>query len=183
VFRNTTPVQRAKAVLVLAICLIAYALAHQATNVGKTSVSLTVIPRDAQVSVNDKPTSGRNLFLKPGDYTFTAAKPGWQKYSITLKVGQQHVEVGLIPSPDSDAATNYLLNNPSVQLDRESWGGKNDDLLDAQLTAQTPFIKSLPYNDIYGPFDVSYGQSDSRKFGAFIEVSNTNSYGRRKFLE
>jgi len=176
------PTQAAKALICLIILFLAYIIFNQTPDTGKTHVALTLIPDDAQIQVDGKNTNDTSLELKPGNYTFTATKNGWGKFTIFVKVGSEPLKIGLIPSPVSEESFDYLQSNPLIQLEREKWGGLNSALIDDQITQETPFVKLLPYEDIYGPFKVDYSSSDDRELGIAINISNSTPPGRKNFL-
>jgi len=163
--------------------VIAYNIGLAISRVGETRVNLGVIPGDSRVTLNNKTVSPGTFYLRPGDYTFKATRSGWSPYEISVRLAKKPLEVGLVPDPASDEAAEYLDNNPDIQLQRESLGGRNSDLVGEQIVARFPIIKALPYEDIYGPFQVDYGLSDKRHGGIFLVVSSSTPPGRMKFLE
>lgn len=145
---------------------------------GETKVIINAVPKDSEVFMNGEAIKNGTYYLRSGKYTFTAKKSGFKDDSQKITVGTETITVGLIPSPDSDEARNYLVNNPNVQAAREAIGGQRANQKGLKLEQQTPLIKSLPYTDITGPFSIDYGPSDTRKGGTVIIISNSSPEGR-----
>lgn len=180
---NISSRKKITALVFTLLAIVVYFSVVAISRIGETRVSIVVIPDDAKVTINGSLASAGNKYLKPGDYTFTATKTGWSTDVLSIKVGTDSVEVGLVPDPNSESAAKWLKDNPDIQLQREAIGGKQAQLTGDLLTEQTPLIKALPYEDIYGPFRVDFGPSEARKNGIFIEVSSSTPPGRAKFLQ
>ena len=56
-------------------------------------------------------------------------------------VAGDETSVGLIPEPASEEAENFITNNPELQFERESIGGKNAALVGDFLETEYPVLK------------------------------------------
>lgn len=175
--------QRLYVILVLFICLIVFGIYIAIDRVGKEKVSITVIPTDSQVYLDDKKINSGEIYLTEGTYTFTAKKDGFKSDSQVIKVVKGGVSVGLLPVPDSEEAKKWLENNPTLQTQREGIAGDMAALRGRYIEDQTPLIKELPYTDINAPFSIDYGASPTRKYGVIIYISNSTPYGRQAALK
>jgi len=174
--------------LVAAVLIVIF-LFSLIANSGKTAVTVEVIPNDANLTMNGKTVKPGTLRLSPGEYTVEAAKDGFETDTYTVTVGDENLEVGLIPTPVSDEALAWLNENPEIQLRREELGGQRAAQRGLAFEAETPLLTQLPHNSIlpykgeYGPFSVDYGPSREREFGIFLLISNSSPDGRRNALE
>jgi len=170
-------------IVALFLLLIVYWTALSITRAGKTKVSIIVIPQDANVTLDNKPVSSGDLYLAPGDYTFSASKNGFKTDTHSVKVGKESLTVGLLPEPESTEAKKWLSDNSELQLQREELGGINANREGDELVEKNPILDALPYKDIYGPFNVDYGASDRQKGGILLDINGSTPPGRAKAIE
>lgn len=155
----------------------------QISRSGETKVVVHIIPEDAQVTMNGKPASGGPLYLKPGEYTFSASKNGFKTDTQKLTVGSEAQEVGLLPEPESAEAKEWLEKNPRIQQARESYGGLNANREGQEVQNQTPILEFLPVTLVEdGPFSIDYGKTTKREKGVFLEISDSSPEGREKAI-
>lgn len=152
------------------------------SRVGETRVSLDVIPKNAQVKINGVESKTGTHYLKPGTYTFSASLDGWKTDSQEIKITKP-TTVGLIPSPDSVAATELLQDQPELQLERERIGGQRAGQISQALSANNPIIDILPYTEPSGPFSIDYGLSKTDKTRVFLLISDSSPNGRVNALK
>lgn len=146
--------------------------------IGKTEVNIEVIPGDAKVLINKKEAGSGTHYLKPGEYTFSATKPGFKEYSVKLTISNETENIGLVPEPNSQEAYDWLKENPDIQQDRESIGGEMSSRVGQEVEDTTPIIKDLPYIDEYAPFAIDYGSDKSNANSSFLIISDSTPVGR-----
>lgn len=152
------------------------------TRQGETRVTITVVPNDSKIFINNQPAKPGTAYLKPGEYTLKASRSGFKDDVQTIKVGDKPVDTGLIPRPDSDSARKFLEDNPTIQAQREAIGGQRANQKGQQIESKSPIITLLPFTDIAGPFSIDYGPSPDRKDGVFLIVSDSSPEGRTNAL-
>ena len=160
-----------------------YNIVLSLTRVGEVKVIISVIPKDAQISINNKPAKPGTIYLSQGDYLFEAKKQGWKDDKLEVQIDKTSKSVGLIPEPDSDEARSLLNDDPELQLKRESLGGERAAQRGDQTRQETPIIGFLPTVEITGPFRIDYGPSQKRAGGSTILVSSIAPKGRWAALE
>ena len=156
-----------------------YSLGTMVLRGGETKVVITVIPGDATVFIDGKQSKDGTHYMKPGEYTFSAKKDGFKEDTLKVNVEDQEVEVGLIPSADSEEAEALFSQNEDLQAQREAIGAKRASKSGLSREDVTPLIALLPVTEINGPFTLDYGPSETRDNGVFIEVSDSSPGGRK----
>jgi hypothetical protein len=182
-FEGTTPKQRILFGAIVIFLLVTWQIGILISHVGKTKVSVTVIPKDARITLNHKSFSSKTAYLHPGEYTFAASKEGWKTDTQIIDVGKKKVVVNLLPAPNSSEAYNWLKNNLKTQLEREKLGGENVAMKSNEVLQKNPIIGRLPYTDLTGPFSIDYGPSPTRRNSVFLIISNSSPAGRQKALD
>ena len=169
------------AILVFFLIVI-YILFTAVSRIGKEKVSIEVIPKDATVYVDGKKIGSSDNYIKKGTYRFSAKKEGFKDDTQTITVPKGGVYIGLTPDPKSNKAIKWLQDNPKIQSQRESIGGKMADLQGYYIEKNTPVISSLPYYDSIAPFSIDYSGSKNREYGIFLTISNSVPQSRVEAL-
>jgi len=178
-----SPKQKLSFAAAVFMVLVVVILGVTISRIGKTRVSIKVIPSDAQVFIDGKQSVAGDVYLKPGTYTFSAKKKGFLEDKLVVIVDSTEESIGLIPEPNSDEARRWQKDNPALQLQREEIGGKRAALEGEYVAKNTPLIEYLPYTDVSGPFTIDFGSSKSRQYGTFLEINNSSAKGREKALQ
>ena len=166
---------------VLVILLIANFAYTSITRSGKTKVDVLVIPKNATIYVDNKKVGSKNLYLKPGEHTFLASAENFQNDSVTLQVGEDSMDVGLLPEPNED--NNYFEENPRLQQQRETIGALKASQRGDAISKESPILDNLPISDVYGPFKIDYGIVDANTYRTFLTVSDSSPQGRYRALD
>ncbi len=180
--RQLTFKQKMSLLLIFILILIIYNFILVISRVGEERVRITVVPKDAQVSLNGQPEKKRTLYLKSGDYTFSAHKDGFKEDVQKISIKGKSIEVNLIPSPDSQAAFDFLKDNPEIQQQREAIGAIRAKEKGEKLEAVNPIIALLPYSQQTPPFTIDFGASKDRENDTFLVISDSSPNGRTEAL-
>lgn len=162
---------------------IAYNVVLSITRMGEIKVAINVIPKDAKVTIDNKPSSKRTVYLSAGEYSFSASAEGWQTDTQKLKVSKTSHEVYLLPVPASKKVEDLLKNNPDIQQERETLGGKRVELQNQESLEQHPVLKDLPYSQESPPFSIDFGPSKTRPGDMVFLVSDSSPNGRQAALD
>jgi hypothetical protein len=122
-------------------------------------VIINVAPGDSTVKLNSSKVIGPGaIYLKPGRYTVTASRNGFRDdtEAVTAEKGKT-ATIYLVPEPMTQAAFQYLQNNPSAQTEREGLASQKVAATQALLQSKYPIIKYLPLTTRY--YSINYGQS------------------------
>lgn len=181
--RQTTPAQRLFIAAVVVALFITYNVVLAITRIGEIKVSVNVIPKNAEVTVNGKPSSKRTLYLSPAKYTFVASAEGWKTDTQAITVSKTVHDAYLLPSPSSQQAQNLLKNDPKLQQERETLGGERVDLQNQEALKQNPILKYLPYTQDSPPFTIDFGPSNNGNGDMLLLVSNSSPNGRQAAID
>lgn len=147
---------------------------------GKIGVELQIVPGDAQVLLDGKQLSSSKPYLKPGTYTFSASKDGFEKASRQLTISVTNHYVGLTLSPVSEDAQKWATDNQAAY---EDVGSRLADEHVATVTENNPLLDKLPYIDVMGPFSINYTFSSEGATDSTIIIRNATPNGRIKALQ
>ena len=169
-------------VSLLLFILVIFIVFTSIDRVGKEKVSIELIPNDSTVYINNKKINSGDNYIKKGTYKFSAKKEGFKDDIQTITVPSGGISIGLTPEPISNKAKKWLQDNPNIQAQRESMGGRMASLRGSYIEKNTPIISSLPYTDTSGPFSIDYSGSNNREYGTSIVISNSLPQGRLEAL-
>jgi len=130
---------------------------------GRKEVTVLVSPTDAAVTLNGTTVSSENLprttQLKPGEYTYTAERSGFETITGTYTVVEDDINTVLITlSPQTDSARQLLTSETETGALEEITG-----LRQAQVTLSDNFaaIEDLiPYTDRRFRIDAGLSKND-----------------------
>lgn len=175
--------KKAKTALVAGLILILLWLSLIISRIGEVKLTVSAIPSEAEILINQEKIKGKEVYVKPGAYTVSANYEGYEEDSVVVEVGSAPVVVELIPEPESEEARSFLDENPEIQAEREAIGGRRYAKQGQDVRERIPILNSLPVTEILGPFSIDYGLSDSRKDGVFLEISDSSPQGRVNALK
>lgn len=167
--------------LVVAVFIL-YSVVLAITRLGEVKVSIETLPRNAGVSIDGKLLRRDVVYLRPGEYTFSASAEGWANTTQTLEV-KKGTKVILLPEPRSEEVKNWLKDHPDIQLKREELGGKSFAIKSEQAVQKNPLIGLLPYSQSSPPFRIDFGLSKERKGDIFLLITDSSPNGRQAALK
>lgn len=127
---------------------------------GTAKVELIVLPVDAKVTVNDEDFSNKkSIRLKPGDYTFTVSKDGFETDTQKLKINNsdKNVEFFSTPIPVSNEALLWAEENLNSYHKLEGRAGKASAEKGRELIEKHPIVSILPIQEAV--FSIGYKTS------------------------
>lgn len=139
---------------------------------GKVKVTISVVPKDAVVTIDGKETGSRTLYLEPKKYAFSASKDGYEKYSkdIYLEENQSESTVALSLVAITDSAQTEAERNQNDYLKNEGIAGKQkrDDGL--RFREKNPIVNKLPYKTLLYTLGYRADPSDPSGMSIIIEI-------------
>jgi len=141
------------------------------TRSGKMAVEVHVAPSDATITVRSKQgmseISDGTAYLKPGDYTVTVEKSGYEKYTIeqTFDDSRNIIVASLVPV--SDEAKKWMQDHQDEYKENEKYGSRQAQQRSEVFFANNPLTTQLPYQDPY----YQIGYKNGKDGNAVITVS------------
>ncbi len=138
-------------VVAFAALMLVLALLSPSNNINNIHIKVVVSPSDSLFYVDGKQAKAGTVALKKDSkHTLKATHQYFADVSTVIDPATYDTTktVYLSPSPNSQAAVNWLLQNPEAQSQRESAAGAQAEDAQAALRKKYPFIDSLPYESI-----------------------------------
>lgn len=147
---------------------------------GEYKVTLSVMPEDAILSVDEEEILGTEVWVDQGEHTFSAKKDGFDTDYVTRTITAD-TTVTLLPSPVSDEALTWASQS-DISSKLESFGGAKANERGSYITGLNPIISLLPYVDISGPFKIDYGYHGADNTATYLIIHKTTPTGRQNAL-
>lgn len=140
---------------------------------GTVGVSMSVLPQDATVKINDKEyTNQTSIRLKPGTYTVTVSKEGFDSdtQELVVKEGEPATFISM-PAPISADARRWVTNNQRAYLELEGKAGELATQRGRELIDEYPLTKWLPLQKAI--YTIGYKQPEE---AVIITIDATEGY-------
>lgn len=109
------------------------------------TLTIEVAPTGSKIQINDKKGKVGKNKLKPGKYTVTASKEGFEKVSKTVELSKNSQDyVGIVLESNSESTKNWYENNPKDQRLAESVSSSQFDR-NSEKISNDPIISKLPF--------------------------------------
>lgn len=143
--------------------LIAWAIFDHVSHIGKVAVTITTVPYDATVAINDQKTRGGTKWLVPGTYTISSSKDGFvtRKKQVVVTTDKKQNVVSLALSPQSEAAKAWAIAHANDYSNNEPYGAMEAQANGEYFAKTHPIITSLPYEDPYYKINYEQGSDNS----------------------
>lgn len=163
------------------ICVLFFVF-YTLPRIGKIPVNVLVNPSDSDVYIDGDKNNNKTVYLRPGEHSFTAKKPGWADNTVKISVSEENSNVGLLPTPNSQEAEDELGDQNNIRV-REGIAGTAANARGLELRGVNPIINKLPYSEVAGPFKIDYGFNESDNKTAYILVTVSTPDGRVNALK
>lgn len=142
--------------LLLLGVLIAWGAMTYISRIGKIGVTISTVPSDATVFVNNAPTRGGTIWVVPGKYTIRASKEGFatSEKKVDASAAKEQNVVAMALTPQSDTAKQWASQHQDEYKNNEIYGAIEARENGAAFAAAHPITKTLPYTDPY--YQISY---------------------------
>lgn len=143
-------------------CTLGILLVLQLSKSTSNNVILEVAPSDATITMNGEKTSKGAKKLAVGNYTFTAAKSGYETTENIVKVDEntKDKKVRLILTPLSPDAVEYANNHPDEFVKLEEQAGDDTAKEGEDFKTKFPISEVLPFKNLL--FDIDYTTANTR---------------------
>lgn len=167
-------------VVIVAVVIIAIATPFLISGVNnlqdKIAIEIVAVPEDAVINLNGLRVSNGVNYIKPGEYTVTGYKDGFDRMSYSVKIVDAHQKVFVLLSASSDAAKLWTSNNLSKYYSAQAAASQQVTSDTKNLLAKNPIIAKLPYeNDL---FKIAYklDLSDASGESIIVTISAPEQY-------
>ncbi len=147
---------------------------------GTVPVAVYLIPSDSKLVIDNKTySSGKTIYLKPGQYSLETTKTGFKSDKQTLVINSnadQIINIALYP--ESVEATTWYQANQNLYKEFEGRAGKIADQTGTDFANKYPVIKFLPIQD--GIYTIGYKLDDPTKPDSGIKVTISAFQGYRE---
>ena len=148
------------------------------SRIGKVGVTISAVPRDASVTIDDKEVGNGTHWITPGTYKIAAQKEGFKQRSKTVEAStdkEQNV-VALSLTPESDVAKTWAENNADDYKANEAYGAIEARANGDYFRKKYPITDVLPYSDPY--YSIAY---ETRPDNSIVITISTPSPRYRYF--
>jgi len=159
------------------IGLLAIAAIPTVINLNHGTLSLTVIPNDSVVKIDNGGAQAGNTGLAPGNHTVSLSRDGFssQNFTVTIKSGQT-VSKDVVLTSNSAVGNDWIGSHPDQAALAEGIAGKQSKDAGAIAAANNKIIELLPY--VGADFKLDYGASrlhpnDPAAVAIYITASTT----------
>lgn len=145
------------------LLLICWAIYDQVSHIGKIAVTITTVPRDATITINDRSTRSGTHWLVPGTYTIGASKDGFvsRKKQVDVTPDKKQNVVSLALSPQSESAKAWAAAHADDYSNNGPYGAIEAQANGEYFAKQNPIVTALPYKDPYYKIDYEQGSGNS----------------------
>jgi len=119
--------------------------------IGKLAVTISAVPRNATVIVNDRQVSSGTHWLTPGNYSVKASREGFEDIKKSIEVTGEKTEnvVALSLTPKSEEAKKWADKHQSEYSRNEQYGAVAAAADGKYFADKNPITKKLPFKNPY----------------------------------
>ena len=137
--------------LIIFVLLLLWGTTTYVTRVGKVGVTISAVPRDASVTIDNKEIGNGTHWVEAGTYTITASKDGFKERTKKVVVSQEKKQnaVALSLTPESDEALKWFETHSNDYKTNEVYGAIEARSNGEYFQLKNPVTRVLPYSDPY----------------------------------
>lgn len=139
-------------------------------------ISISKVPGDAKLYINDKEVWGDHANLPNGTYSVRAEKDGFASYSGTVIIDDFNKYIVIALQPESDAAKKWASDNESAYLNQEAAGEATIGASGKSFADANPIVSQLPIEGYTYTVGYKLDQSDSAGKSIIVTVDTTSGY-------
>ena len=156
-------------VLIIIVIAVVHSLINNAT------ISIQVTPSSAKITLDGRSVSSGDIKVKPGTYTVSATKDGFEAQEVTVEAKANQVSSALlILTSNSEDTKNWYQEHEEDRLLLESISGTSFDHETNIMANKYPVINFIPYNGT--TYDINYGTCENSDFCIMINALVPNGF-------
>lgn len=165
----------------LFVLLIIWTMLILMSRIGKLPVTVSVVPSDASITINDQLRGNGTDWLTPGTYKVKVQKVGYASQEKTLTVSDKKKDnvVAVSLKPESNDAKKWAAEHSKDYKDNEKYGAIEASSNGEYFSAINPITKKLPFTDPYYKIGYIVGEKQS----ITITISTTSPRWRFYAIE
>ena len=149
---------------------------------GEVQINITVVPSDATVSVGGNTLTGKSsVYLKPGDYTVTISKDGFETDTQDITVlsdddnSSDSSQASIISAlnPKSDTAKTWYNDNQDAYYELEKIAGSEASASGEAFIDKFPITGFLPVQK--ATYSIGYKRTEDQK-GIIVTIKAYEGY-------
>lgn len=135
-------------IIVLVVSIVAYNIYLAQSRSGKIAVEVTVLPKDATIYANDIRIKSGTAHLKPGKYTVTVSKEGFETDKQEIFINETYKYIQTVLAGTSTEAKEWERKHQKELLEFEGKVGETSRLTGDVFKTKYPITKLLPVNEL-----------------------------------
>jgi hypothetical protein len=179
IWRQLSPAIKIGVITIALVILasIGYGIYQIVTNGGKIAVTVSVVPDDAKITINNASVNAGTTYLVPGQtYTVKATKDGFADYSATQYIDATNHVITIEMTAVTDAAKQWQQDNQSKYQSVEGLAGAQANATGEAFTAKNPITTALPLDNMIYTIGYISDLSDPSGNSIILTVSAAEGY-------
>lgn len=163
---------------VIFIGLIVYFGIIQLSQQGKTKVDISILPNDADITLNGTSVHPGISYIAPGEYTIVAKRSGFHTYEEVSIIKNEADSILIMMEASSEEGEKWVSDHTSLYQDLEAKSGK--EIIESGQTfyEKNPIVADLPYRNSL--FVIGYEHPKDDPDSEKIIVTIDAPYGYRE---
>lgn len=169
--------------IVVLLGIIGYAIYTTIDRSGKIPVTISIVPDDAEVTVNGVSMSSGETYLKPGGYEIKATKEGFADFSLSKEINETKDTIVVSMTPESEEAQQWVADNQDKFQQNEALGGQEAQEAGEQFSTNNPIVKLLPHETLF--YTIGYRADPANPSGdsIIIEIDAPEPYRQQAIYQ
>jgi hypothetical protein len=162
--------------------VIAWQVALLVSRQGLVRLEVVAVPSDSTITLDGNSIQAGSIYVSQGKHLLKASRVYFSPATVsvnTVDLGDTNT-VYLLPDPSSPAAISWLEEHPEEQLQREAYGGVQENKTQQVLTKASPIIKKLPAYNFRYRIDYSIASNNHLAFKITLYPSGSKDSAEYK---
>lgn len=162
--------------IVVILGVVGYAVVTTLNQRGKVPVTISVVPEDAQVTVNGIQMKAGETYLKPGGYEIKATKEGFADFNLSKNIDSVDNTIVVSMTPESKEAQEWVAENQDKYQENEAIGGEEAQETGEEFSTKNPIVKLLPHESLLYTIGYRSDLADPSGESIIIEIDAEEPY-------
>ena len=163
---------------VIFVGLIVYFGIIQLSHQGKTKVDISILPNDADITLNGTAVRPGTTYIPPGEYTLIANRSGFQTHQEVLNIKNGTDSISIMMEASSEEGEKWISDHTSLYQEFEARSGKEVIESGQSFYDANPIVADLPFRNSL--FVIGYEHPKDDPDSEKIIVTIDAPYGYRE---